>query len=253
MTPSTVCWNPSAAPLRPVPAISAAAVNATPFQERLSTPATASVGTSTANGASTSKATAAVPAEMSRPRTRNGPTRDPTRSDHRPAAMRAADTEDVHRREHECGRVRREASVLMQEQHGIARQRDLCHDEEPRAHGEQPVAQVAERSRDLGRMDLRSRRRLPQEQRGNACADESPPRRGRGTPSQDRRSTQATGSRWLPRRRRSARRSDGSRARALAVPAPNQPMTARPLAALMLDPSAPKTHEEARRARRSSS
>ena len=50
MIPSTVCWKPSAAPLWAKPAVSAAAVNARLFHERLSTPATISTGTSTASG-----------------------------------------------------------------------------------------------------------------------------------------------------------------------------------------------------------
>ena len=88
-TPSTVCWKPSAAPERAAPAVSAAAVNASPFQLRPRTPAATIAGTSTGSGASTAAAAIASPTVSARPSTRSGLMRARTWSDQWPTAILA--------------------------------------------------------------------------------------------------------------------------------------------------------------------
>ncbi len=81
-------WVPSARPLQNGPAISAIAVNARPLSLTVTTDATISSATLTPEPTASVSASAAIDTTAATAMTRIGRSREPTRSDHRPAPIR---------------------------------------------------------------------------------------------------------------------------------------------------------------------
>ena len=138
------------------------------------------------SGASTSAATAAVP-RREQPMQRSGRSREPTRSDQRPATMRAAipktlmpasmaAAECVERPRCSCRNSTRKLG-----------DRDLRRDEEPRARWRAARCARSRSGRATSADDRRSRRRLARAARGNDCAGDARRSRGRGTRAAGRR------------------------------------------------------------------